>query len=200
MKEGIWQLVIEYWKESSPRRKRLLAVGASFLLFICISTAGVLTPMSAQDAQSRNNDLEQTQQDVQNMPLASGALYIFRNNFVISLLTFIPFAGPFFGAFVMYNTGLIIGAQTTVTSPNVSPVLVLFFLFLFPFTWMEFIAYSAAFSESIWLAWSIIKRKPRNELVNALIVLLFCLGILLAAAFIEMALIKALLRGLHGGT
>lgn len=185
-------MVIEYWKQSTPRRKRLLAIGASFLLFICLATAGVLTPLSAQDAQTRNNDLEQTQQEVQNMPLTSGALYIFRNNFVISLITFIPFGGPFFGGFVMYNTGLAIGAQTAVSTSQISPVLVLFFLFLFPFTWMEFIAYSAAFSESIWLAWSIIKRRARSELVNALIVLLFCLGILLAAAFIEMALIKAL--------
>lgn len=101
-------MVIEYWKQSTPRRKRLLAIGASFLLFICLATAGVLTPLSAQDAQTRNNDLEQTQQEVQNMPLTSGALYIFRNNFVISLITFIPFGGPFFGGFVMYNTGLAI--------------------------------------------------------------------------------------------
>jgi glucan phosphoethanolaminetransferase (alkaline phosphatase superfamily) len=57
---------------------------------------------------------------------------------------------------------------------------------------MEFIAYSIAFSESIWLVWSIRKHRFKHELVNALILLLTCLVILLVAAFLEMAIIKSL--------
>jgi hypothetical protein len=185
-------LAIEFWKASSSRRKRLLAVGVAFILLIVVAAAGALTPMSLQQAEEENNSLNETRQQVRNTSLLSGTLYIFRNNFVISLVTFIPFVGPIFGAMVMYNTGLVIGAETYAEGFNLSPVLVLLLLFFYPFTWMEFLAYSIAFSESVWLAWSIIKRRAKNELVNALILILVCMVILLAAALIEMVIIKAL--------
>jgi hypothetical protein len=192
MKE-LHKTTIAFWKASSSRRKRFLVVGVSFLLLLVVAAAGALTPMSQQQAEEENNSLNETRRQVLNTTLVSGTLYIFRNNFMISLITFIPFVGPFFGAIVMYNTGLAIGAETYAASLNASPALVLLYLFLYPFTWMEFLAYSIALSESIWLAWSIIRRRAKSELVNTLILILFCMIMLVAAAFIEMAIIKSLL-------
>jgi Stage II sporulation protein M len=185
-------MAMEFWKASSSRRKRLLAVGAAFLLLIVVAAAGALTPISQQQAEEETNSLNETRQQVLNTSLLAGTLYIFRNNFVISLVTFIPFVGPFFGAMVMYNTGFVIGAETSAESFSLSPVLVLLLLFFYPFTWMEFLVYSIAFSESVGLAWSIIKRRAKNELVTALILILVCMVTLLAAALIEIVIIKAL--------
>ena len=186
-------LALSFWKKSSSRRKRFVAIGVSFLLLFVIAVSGVMTPLTPEDAQSLNDQLEQTQQDIQSMSLLSCGLKIFTNNFLISLVLFVPLVGPFFGIFVMHNTGMVIAAQSITAPTHPPPMLVLFILFIFPFTWMEFLAYSVAFSESIWLLWRIIQRKGKSELVNALILILVCLLTLLAAAFIEMALIKSLI-------
>jgi hypothetical protein len=186
-------LALSFWRKSSSRRKRLLAIGATFLLLFMIAVSGVMTPLSPEEAQSLDDQLRETQQGIQNMSLLSGGLTIFTNNFMISLVLFVPLVGPLFGVFVMHNTGTAIAAQSITASTHPPPILVLLILFIFPFTWMEFLAYSVAFSESIWLLWRIIQRKGKMELVNTLILILVCLLTLLAAAFIEMALIKSLI-------
>jgi len=184
--------MLNYWRESSPRRKRLLTIVAAFVLSFAVTVSGVLTPLSQNEAQDLSHDLEQTQVDLENTTLLSGSLFIFRNNFIITMIMFVPLAGPFFSVYVMHNTGVVIAAESVAASTHPSPLLVLLLLFLFPFAWLEFLAYSLAFSESIWLMWRLIKRRGAEELVNALIMLLACLGILLAAAIIEMAFILAL--------
>jgi hypothetical protein len=170
----------------------MMVIMAAFLLSVAVTASGVLTPLSQEEAQDLNKSLEQTQVSLENMTLLSGSLFIFRNNFLIDLIMFVPFAGPFFGMYVMHNTGLAIAAQSTMATTNPPPLLVLLLLFIFPFTWMEFLADSIAFSESIWLTWRLIQRKGKGELVNALILILACLAILMTAAFVEMAMIQAL--------
>jgi len=185
-------LALELWKRASSRRKRFYVFSLCFLLLIVITVSGTLTPLTLEEAKDLSKDLEQTQGDIMNMTVLSGTLLIFRNNFMISLLMFIPFFGPFFGGYVTHNTGVVIAAESLTSPSPVPPTLVLLVLFVFPFTWMEFIVYSLAFSESLWLSWSLIKHKGREELLTTLILILVCLLVLLAAAFIEMVLIMAL--------
>ncbi len=186
-------MVVNYWRNAPARQKRLIAGILSFLILIVATVGGALTPLSVQDADALNRNLEQTRQSVQNMTIIGGALAIFQNNFLLSLGMFVPFLGPFFSVYVMYNTGLVIAAESMSTTPPLPGVLVLLLLFVFPHTWMEFAAYSIAFSESIWLSRRIIQRKLRPELTNALQLILIVLLILLAAAFVEILLIKALI-------
>lgn len=186
------KLALAYWHKSSPRWKRIIAIVVAFLLSIAMAASGVLTPLSQGEAHDLSRSLEETQVSLENMTLLPGSLFIFRNNFLIDLIMFVPFAGPFFGMYVMHNTGLVIAAESIMAPTQPPPLLVLLLLFIFPFTWMEFLAYSIAFSESIWLAWRLIQRKGKTELVNALILILTCLAILMAAAFVEMAIIQAL--------
>ena len=74
----------------------------------------------------------------------------------------------------------------------IPPIIIFLFLFAFPFTWLEFLAYSAAFAESVWLTWRIIQHKGKKELVNTCILISICAVMLLTAAIVEMAIISYL--------
>jgi len=179
-------LDITFWKNSSTRMKRLLSIGATFLLALVITIAGTLTPISLEDATGRTQELEKLREnlDVQ---------YIFGNNMMICLIMFIPVIGPFIGIIAMYNTGLVIAAEGIVG--HMPPLLLLLALFIFPFTWMEFIAYSTGLAESVWLTWRLIQRKGLNELRKTCILIAICNLILLLAALIEMGIIEAMPKG-----
>ncbi len=185
-------MTFDFWKRASSRWKRFYVFGFCFVLLVAITGSSTLMPLTPEEAHDLSKNLEQTQGNIRNMSVLEGTMLIFKNNVMIDLLMFVPFFGPFFGVLVTYNTGVSISAESITTSSSVSPILILFFLFLFPFTWMEFIAYSIAFSESIWLVWRLVKRKGKEELLTTLILVLTCLLLLLAAAFIEMALITLL--------
>jgi len=110
---------------------------------------------------------------------------------MISLIMFVPIIGPIFGFYALYNTGVAIAAQSI--GEGIHPLTVFLFLFIFPPTWLEFIAYSTAIAESFWLAWRIIKHKGKKEIVNACILISICAVMLLIAAIIEIALITYLM-------
>jgi hypothetical protein len=107
---------------------------------------------------------------------------------------FIPFAGPIFGLWVLYNTGVVIAGETIAVSPQVSPLLTFLMLFIFPFTWMEFISYSTGFAESVWLIRRGTQGLGRREIKNAGVLIAIVAVVLLLAAIIEVALIQALAR------
>ena len=181
----------ELWKRAPTKWKRVYLFLLCFLLLIGITVAGTLTPLTKEEADALNKDIQDVQGNIVNMTVLSGTMAIFNNNFLISLLMFIPFFGPLFGGYVTYNTGMVIAAETMNLTEQVSPTLTFLILLILPFAWMEFIAYSLAFSESLWLSWCVIKRKSREELLTTLMLILVCLLILLAAAVIEMVLISA---------
>jgi hypothetical protein len=87
---------------------------------IIVTVAGTLTPLSYRQAESTNNDLNQVRTSAEKGPLWEGSLSIFENNFEIDLIMFIPIAGPVFGSYAMYNTGLAISAQSIDTSVDVT--------------------------------------------------------------------------------
>lgn len=183
-------MVFQLWKSSSPRMKRILAIGAFFILSFIVTVAGVLTPLTSEEAAEISKELEDMRESVSNAGAFRGTALIFGNNFMLCLLFFIPVVGPFFGCYVLYSTGVVIAADSI--SAGVQPILSFLLLFIFPFTWLEFLAYSAAFSQSVWLTWRIIQRKWRRELVNTGTMISICAVMLLVAAVIEILVIQAL--------
>ena len=185
--------MLSLWRNSSSRFKRFLTILAFFALSIIITIAGVLTPLSLQESNDLSKELDQTQQEVENMDILHGTFYFFSHNFLICLVLFVPGLGPLFGAYVFYNTGVVLTAETnTIAAKNgtqVPPLLLFFMLFLFPHTWLEFIAYSTALAANVWLTWRIIQRKALRELSRTGMFIAICALLLLAAGFFEIAVI-----------
>lgn len=182
-------MALSIWKGFSSKVKRILTVLIFFLVSVTVTVAGVSTPLTMGEASEINEELGKMQEYVSTVDLFRGATLIFGNNFVLCLSFFVPFVGPLFGFYVLYSTGVVIAAQSICNGVN--PHIAFLFLFFFPFTWLEFLAYSAAFAESAWLSWRIIKRDWRREIVNACIMISICAVTLLVAAFVEIAIIKA---------
>lgn len=111
-------MALGFWARSSSRFKRFMTILLCFVFCVVITIAGTLSPLSHQQAESTNNELNQVRGSVESMPLWEGALSIFENNFVIDLIMFIPIAGQIFGSYVLYNTGLAISAQSVDTTIN----------------------------------------------------------------------------------
>lgn len=176
-----------FWKKASPLRKRILAIIVVFVISVALTIAGTLTPIDEEEANAINDDLNQTVNSLKEQ----GALlqYIFGNNFMLTLIMFVPFFGPLFGGYVFYNTGTVIAAVAI--AEHFPPTLTFLALFLTPIAWLEFLAYSIAIAESVWLIRRILQRRGKHELVNASKFLLICAIILFAAAIIETILIQA---------
>lgn len=161
-------------------------IGFIFLSMI-ITIAGVLTPLSSEEANAIGNELNETRNTMDSMPVVRQVPFIFGNNFMICLAGFVPIAGPIFECYVLYSTGVVIAADSY---NKANPLMVFLFLFIFPFTWLEFIAYSIAFAESVWLTWRIIQRRFRSEVVTTCKFISICAVMLLLAAVIEIAIIQ----------
>lgn len=166
----------------------MLTILIFFIISFLITLAGVLTPLSLEDAEIRSNELNQRRESIIEMDVFQSASSIFGNNFMICLLVFTPIAGPIFGFLVLYSTGVVIAADSIANGFH--PMLGFISIFILPIAWLEFLAYSMAFAESVWLTWFIIKGKGKNELVKTCIFIAICAVVLLAAAFIEALLIK----------
>jgi hypothetical protein len=171
-----------------------MTIIACFLFSITLTVAGTLTPISTEYSKNTNNQLNQERSSIENGGVLRGGLLIFENNFLIDLIMFIPVAGPIFGSYAMYNTGRAINAESS--SPNntshMPAVVLVFLLFVFPDTWLEFIAYSTAFAASIWLTWSIIKSTATHEITRTAEFVAICAALLLLGAFIEAYIIIGL--------
>ena len=174
-------MAYNFWRNAPTKIKRILTIAAFFLLSIIVTVAGVLTPLSHEEASEIEKELEEIQENV-------NAQLIFGNNFMICLVMFVPIAGPIFGSYVLHNTGIVIAAASV--AEGLPSLLVFAFLFAFPFIWLEFLAYSIAFAQSVWLTWRIIQHKGKKELVNTCVLISICAVMLLIAAIVEMAIIS----------
>ena len=181
-------MVLDFWENSSSRIKRVLTIFGFLFLSLIITVAGVLTPLSSEEANAIGEETDQTWETLENMHSIQRSAFIFGNNFMICLIMFVPIVGPIFGCYVLYSTGVVIAAASIVEGVN--PLLVFIFLFVFPFAWLEFIAYSVALAGSFWLTWRIIQRRFRSEIVTTCIFISICAVTLLLAAFIEIAIIS----------
>jgi len=179
------KLDMTFWTNASTRRKRIYTVIAILIIAIIITFVGSYVPLSHQDAQTIDNQLNQTV----NSHKSNGTLpeYIFLNNFEICLVMFIPLIGPIVGLAILFNTGVALGAIAQIQGYPV--FVVLLSELLTPIFWLEFIAYSTAIAASIWLTRRLFQRRWL-ELRNTAIQIGICAIILLVSAFIEAWLIS----------
>ena len=182
-------LILDFWKNLGTKTKRILATVIFFVISVMMTMFGILTPLSSQMITDLGEGLEETQTMISNLPAVQQVSFIFGNNFMICLIGFVPIIGPIFESYVLYSTGVTITAYVSHMNMQVNPILVFASLFILPFTWLEFLAYSSAISESFWLMWRLIKRKGKSEIKNSCIIISLCAAILLVAAIIEVAMI-----------
>ncbi len=176
-----------FWKKASSRRQRIITITVFFLIGIIVTSIGTLSPMTKQEADQINQQISDLRGNI-------SVQYIFGNNLLICLIMFIPVVGPIFGFYALYNTGAAVEAQMIASSTTgISPLLAFFVLFLFPFTWLEFISYSTAFAESVWLIRRSMQGLVRKEIKNAAVLIAIVTILLLIGAIIETALIQALI-------
>jgi hypothetical protein len=172
---------LNFWKNASSRRKRIVSIIAIFVVALVITVLGMLAPLTAKEANDISQSLNQT---VDSMKTNGGLTpYIFGNNLMICLAMFVPIAGPIFGLYALFNTGTAITAIAT--SQGYPPIVALFAEFLTPIFWLEFAAYSIAIAESIWLLWAILQKRSKREVKNVFWFVTICAVTLLVSAFIE---------------
>lgn len=178
---------IEFLKITPTRIKRILTVFLVLLLAFLITFIGTITPITQEEAEAtRRREFEKFER----IPDELMFQLMFGNNFYLCLLMFLPFLGPILGFYVLYNTGQVIGAIAVAGGFN--PATTFITLFIFPFAWMEYIAYSIAISQSFWLTLSIFRRKFKVELLKTCIFIVLCALILILAALIESLLLLSI--------
>ena len=173
------------WSTASSRRKRILSIIAVFIVAFIITVIGSLTPTSPQQAKDISNSLNQTINAMkQNDTLLP---YIFGNNLMICLLMFVPVIGPILGLYIMFDTGVGLGALSVTTG---IPVIVGLAVTFIPIGIIEFTAYSTAMAESVWLFRRFLQGRGLRELKNASLFVSFCAVVLILGATVETALIS----------
>jgi len=186
-----------YIKVKKEKREPLHAVShksrfLSFLaiLFLCVlvTSAGALSRIDGSQAQLIFEDFK----EIEKMLRTAGVQLIFGNNMMYCLSMFIPFIGPISGFYVLYSTGRILAALSNVLGTD--PLLLFLSLMIYPHAWLEYVSYSLAISESVWLSFYMFKYRfkgLRNEAINAAKYISICAVFLLAGAIIEMSLITS---------
>jgi hypothetical protein len=179
-------MISSVWSSASARRKRIYSILVIFIISIIVTSVGSFVPIDPGIAKQINDELNQTVTNA----TQSGTLtpYILGNNFLICLLMFIPVLGPIFGLYVLFNTGMAVGAVATVQ--NLPPIFVLIALVITPIFWLEFAAYSTAMAESVWLFRRLLQRRGLHELRNTSIFISVCAVLLTIGAIVETALIS----------
>ena len=176
---------LSFWTNASSKRKRIYSIIIIFILAFIVTVIGSYIPVSHQYAQSLSTSINETV----DAHKANGSLteYIFFNNFSICLVMFIPIIGPIIGFLILGNTGVALGAISYVQGYPAWVALIS--ELLTPVFWLEFIAYSTAIAESIWLTRRLMQRRWL-ELKNTAILIGICAGILIISAVIEAWLIS----------
>ncbi|MEM4352080.1 MAG: stage II sporulation protein M, partial [Candidatus Caldarchaeum sp.] len=162
---------------------RFLSALAATAVLIILLAAGALTPIPVPDAQSMVEGFEELVASLTASPAG-----IFFNNLVASLLMIIPALGMALAAFIVYNTGLVIGAVSITSNIPVGLSLLIPFLTLYGF--VEMLAYGFAVSESFFLTSAVVRRRFRSEVRVVPYVLVVVVVLLGVAAVIEWLLIE----------
>jgi len=171
---------ISFWKNASPKGKRFYSLTFIFVLSIAATLVGMLVPLSQNEAQLISDQVNQTVTE----NTANGTLIqtILLNNFSLCLLMFIPLAGLAIGLFILFSTGMAIRAifdiqsATAVSgaaSADIQASTAILALVMVGLTFLlEYVSYSLAMTESVWLFRRIMQKRWR-ELKNTAI----CIGI-----------------------
>ncbi|MGB9926735.1 MAG: stage II sporulation protein M [Candidatus Bathyarchaeales archaeon] len=178
-------MVLDIWRNASPKRKRIYSVIVVFVLSVIITLVGSLMPLDAEQARQISERLNQTLTTARESEMLMQ--YIFGNNFFICLIMFIPIVGPIFGFFVLFSTGA--AASAVAAAQGFPSILALIALVITPVFWLEYAAYSTAMAASVWLFRRILQGRGRNEFRNTCLFITLCAVLLAAGAAVETALI-----------
>jgi hypothetical protein len=170
----------QFWTQASSRRKRIYTIAFMFILSIIVSVAGTFVQLSSADAQKIDDQLNETRAS------KTLALDIFVNNFKICLLMFVPVVGTALGFLILFDTGVAISAEASIT--GIPALLYFAALVITPIFWIEFTAYSIGLTESIWLVRRLWQRRW-GELKRTGIFIAICAGLLALGAVVEAWLI-----------
>ena len=161
-------------------KRRIIYLLVGILVFIIFFTIGTFVTFDESTSQLLK---EQFQNKIKNID----SMGIFLNNFLISILMFVPGIGIAFGLFSGFSTGNIFVIITRDLPIQIPPLLV----FLTIFGIMELVSYGIAISRSYLLLISIVKRSNIKEnLIYAGIEIGIVALILFFSAIIEWDLIK----------
>jgi hypothetical protein len=188
--KGNYKKYIAYIKDSLvelTKRERLLWFFIVFEFLVIVTMIGAGQPVPAPSASTMVNGLNAS------IPYSSGteaiAISIFKNNYMLALLMAIPLAGPVMATYVSFNTGYMMSAQAVVYSQQYQIAFTginrFIGIMVTPVFWMEFVCYSAAVLESIYLLQSLFTRNFGRELIRAIIVIIGITVILFISAQVE---------------
>ncbi len=167
------------------RRARVLALILAFLISFAVTFVGTLSSMSPEEAKWIYEELQEA------LPHLMSIQAIFQNNFMYTLIMFIPVLGPLSGFYVLYSTGRAIAAFALVSGEN--PAVLFLLTFFFPHAWIEYTAYALAMSQSLWLTLRIVQRRSlKAEAKYTCMFIAACAALLLIAAVVEMMTIQLL--------
>jgi hypothetical protein len=178
-----------FWTKMPHRRKRIVSIIMVFIVAFIATVIGSVLPIDSQTANTISTTLNQTlaQHQIDNTLVQ----YIFLNNFSICLLMFVPIVGAALGLLILFDTGVALAAIATTQG---YPVWIgLLSLVVTPIFWIEFVSYSLAMAESIWLFKRLISLKcpiVRRELRWLVIFIGTTAGLLALGAVIEVLIIN----------
>jgi len=192
------KIPFSFWKEASPKRKRIYSIVFMLVLAITATLLGTLVQLSAQDAKQITDEVNKITTD--NPTYVGRVEAIFLNNFKLCLIMFIPVFGAAFGLFTLFSTGVGIraildtqsasGASAAVT--NVSPTTAILALAFAGLTFLlEYVSYSIAIAESVWLFRRLTQGRWR-ELKNTGILIGVVAALLITGALVETWVIGAI--------
>ncbi|MGE5555222.1 MAG: hypothetical protein ACM3UY_03015 [Methanocella sp.] len=181
----------EFWMSASSKRKRIYSTLFVLVLAVIATMAGTLVQLSPQDAQAIYNQLNQTS--------TSPTLLtdIFVNNFPLCLLMFIPLAGIGIGLFILFSTGMAFravfdvqaasGFDSSASISGIDPATAVLVLVLAGAVFViEYVSYSIAMTESVWLFRRLLQRRWKE--LRVLAILIGVVAVLLAiGAVVEWA-------------
>ena len=163
---------------------RALIISATIILSTVLLSSFVGFNAPAEDAQ-------QTYTEVKNLALTTTWTDIFLNNFLLTLVTFIPAFGILFAVYVQFNTGYGFGALAQ--TYHVNNVQATLLTLLTPVGILEYSAYILALAESITLVYAIYRRQLKKRLVTHTWKTLIAVALLLlSGAVVEAALLGRL--------
>lgn len=175
-KQALW---LEYMYKYNFK-KRILYLIVGILVFLIFFTIGTSVSFEKSTSELLKEQFQNKIKNIDNIG-------IFANNFLISILMFIPGIGIAFGLFSGFSTGNIFMIITQDLPIQIPPLLV----FLTIFGMMELISYGIAISRSYLLLIHILKRTNIKEnLIHTGIEIGIVAIILFFSAIIEWNLIK----------
>ncbi len=153
-------LILSSWKTASAKRKRIYSVILVLILSIMVTILGTFVPLSTEDAQTIADQVNSTIRENRDIASLTGAIFV--NNFSICLLMFIPVVGAVLGFSILFTTGTALSAISMSQVPPIPTWLSFLALAITPIFWIEFIAYSLAMAQSIWLFRRLMQRRWRE--------------------------------------